>query len=647
MRSVIGLLIFAAASIVPRTGSAQVSVTSPAAGAQSSYRNTAISWNPIPGASSYHLEIDDDPNFGSPEVDVTVSGTSYTLSGQRLKLNGQQSWAAYVRINGTRWNASTFTPSYFDRGGSAGNAAVAVTSQNLVFLAFHDRNTRIHLTASSDWSLRKLLSLEDTFNADPVNLAVDEFDVAHAFWLEQRPTENPFNRVPYYTSSATGWDLVQGPVNGEGCSKGSSFAARGQFEIFMSCNNPNEITRWTITNGTQFAHAAVPNSANTDSATASRDGVGNVYVASTREGLPNQSLSVFQGSGDGWIPHTAAAGLRPTLTVTREGELHAVLLGWGDAGGVPFRYSNSLRGFQTWTELPGRSPHYLAGEVLPLVVDASRGRLYTAIRTGGAIQLCSAAHTGLTSSTGTSWTCVPVGDGDGMQSASALAPDGTVHFVWRDVRGVGYANSLGSFLATNFSPLITFGTPSTTPSAAIVPAAISDSDGDDLAGEIRVGQIQDVVSPVEPGATEPIFFQQYTIENVGSFLTDAFPGALTRLQFRVAGTSNWSDFVERSRISTVPTTVEVRLYSKFTSTVVGTFQILAWDASGVTISETDFVASVMLTYSGALPSEMDISSIPAGDTTIAIATSDGLTSAFGSMRFTKTAGQTRLLLTTP
>src|SRR5689334_7991970 len=66
MRAAVGLIMFAAVSIVPGVGSAQVSVTSPAAGAASSYRKTVISWNPIAGASSYHLEIDDDPNFGSP-----------------------------------------------------------------------------------------------------------------------------------------------------------------------------------------------------------------------------------------------------------------------------------------------------------------------------------------------------------------------------------------------------------------------------------------------------------------------------------------------------------------------------------------------------------------------------------------------------
>ena len=96
------LLLIAINLIVPPNGFAQVSVTAPAAGAPSSYRTTVVSWDPIPGASSYHLQIDDDPNFGSPEVDVTVAGTSYALSGERLNLNGQLSFAAYVRINGVQ-----------------------------------------------------------------------------------------------------------------------------------------------------------------------------------------------------------------------------------------------------------------------------------------------------------------------------------------------------------------------------------------------------------------------------------------------------------------------------------------------------------------------------------------------------------------
>jgi hypothetical protein len=170
-----GLLLIATTLSIAAPAAAQLSVTSPAPGAASSYRTTTISWAPIPGATSYHLEMDDDPNFGSPEVDVTVAGTSYTLSGERLNLNGQQSWAAYVRINGKRWNANTFTPSYLPWG----FPALGVDSQNKVYIAFEDAQARIQLTMSSDWSSFTRLSLADTFNKYGLNLAVDEEDVAH------------------------------------------------------------------------------------------------------------------------------------------------------------------------------------------------------------------------------------------------------------------------------------------------------------------------------------------------------------------------------------------------------------------------------------------------------------------------------------
>jgi hypothetical protein len=635
------MLLVVALSLVPRAGSAQVSVTSPSAGTASSYRNTTISWNPIPAASSYHLEIDDDPNFGSPEVDVTVAGTSYALSGQRLRLNGQQSWAAYVRINGTRWNANTFTPSYFGLGD---NAALAVTSQNLVFLAFHGARSRIHLTSSNDWSMKKGLSLEDTFNADPVHLAVDEFDVAHAFWTEQRPTEN---RVPYYTSSAIGWDLVRIPGTVDGCGKGSSFAARGQFQIFLPCN-PNEITRWTITNGTQFARTVVPNTASTDSASAVRDGVGNVYVASTRVGAAtDEFFTVLQGSGDGFIPHIAAAGRSPTVAVTQQGELHALRWGWEqrdfDGSSMPFLYSNSLRGFQTWTALPIRSANFFRAG-MPLIVDATRGRLYASIygNLDTGLQICSAAHTGLASSTGTSWTCAPMGAPSGTKPASALGPDGTLHLAWTDLRGLGYANSLGSFLATNLTPQVSFGAASSTPSAAIVPAFIRDADGDDLTGQIQIGRAQTGVFLIEPSTREGIIGSNYGLLNDNNA---TLRNPSHAVEFRPMGSPSWTTRLRRDATGPLPSSIEARVAASHQA--LGAFELRAWDDTGATISQTDFNASVTLTYSGALPAEIDISSVPAGNAAVQIGAADGSSWGFGQKLFTKTTGQTRLLLTMP
>lgn len=641
MRFAAVLVLAIALSSVPRTASGQVSFTSSAAGAASSYRNTVVSWNPIPGAASYHLEIDDDPNSGSPEVDVTVAGTSYALSGERLKLNGQVSWAAYVRINGTRWNAGTFAPSYFPE---ARSPALAVNLENLVHLAFGDRQTRIHLTTSSDWSVIKRLSLGDTFNAEPANLAVDEYGVAHAFWLEQRPTEN---RVPYYTNSSTGWNLVRIPGTVSSCSLGGSMVTGGgQVDLFYDlCSG---IERWTTTDGVQFTRTPIPNNEAPNSMTAARDGVGNFYVASDRD-----SFSLLQTSADGWIPHPFGPGRYPAIALTPRGEVHA--LRWARDESVPnggwFLYSNSLRGFETWTELPVRFS-FINNSVLPLVVDEIRHRVYAAVPGDDGIQICSAAHTGLAIDTGTSWTCVATGNGRNGTSAEldlALAPDGALHAAWGVGTSLGYANSLGSFLATNFSPQVTFGTPSSTTSAAIVPTAISDPDGDDLAGHIQVGRVQDVVSLIVPGTTEPIIHEQYTLRNFGSYLQDPSNQPFTRLEFRViGGSTSWMQLINRNEISTFPAIVQVRRPTGLGSgTIVGTFTILAWDDTGATISESDFLPSVQLTYSGTLPDEVDISALPVGDSLVAVAAWDGSTSVFDTKLFTKTSGQDQLLLTEP
>ena len=70
---------------IPAAALAEPVVLAPQAGAESSYRRSVIEWQSVPGKSTYHLEIDDDPNFRSPEVDAQVTGTSYDLAGTPLK----------------------------------------------------------------------------------------------------------------------------------------------------------------------------------------------------------------------------------------------------------------------------------------------------------------------------------------------------------------------------------------------------------------------------------------------------------------------------------------------------------------------------------------------------------------------------------
>src|SRR5262249_15767033 len=117
-------------TFLPEAG-ADVHVTRPDSGGHASYRQAVIEWEPTPGATTYHLQIDDDPGFASPEVDVTVAEPRYRLDGQTLRLNGQGTWPAYVRINGERWDAHSFAVgimpenfgAYIDVAGDANGGA--------------------------------------------------------------------------------------------------------------------------------------------------------------------------------------------------------------------------------------------------------------------------------------------------------------------------------------------------------------------------------------------------------------------------------------------------------------------------------------------------------------------------------------------
>jgi hypothetical protein len=631
MRAVRLFVITTVLAFASTTASAQVSITAPAAGTPSSYRTSTIAWEPIPGATSYHLEIDDDPNFGSPEVDVTVPGTGYTLSGERLKLHGQPTWAAYVRINGVRWNAGTFTASYFK---GMHDPALAVDSRNRVYMASTaDRRSGVQVTTSSDWSGITRLSLADTFNADSPALAVDESDVVHVFWLEQRPTEN---RVPYYTNSSTGWNLVRIPGTVGGCSEGSMITVGARVDVFYdSCSG---IDRFTTTDGITFTNATIPYIASPTSISTATDAVGNVYVASGRP--PEDYSGVLQVSADGWIPREIGAGRYPGLAVTATGEQHVLRTAWNDEDDdVNVFYSNSLRSFETWTELPIRL-NGLFRIPYPLVIDEARHQLYAAFGfiTGGAVGLCSAAYTGLPIDTGTSWNCSQVGNGDAIQPDLVLGPDGTLHVAWstRALGGAGYANSLGSFLAKNFPPEVRFGPPTDDSSAVILPSTIFDKDRDDISGQIEVGRHEHVVWRFRSGRSIPFFYGLHTLTNISnSYLVG------NGLQFRPVGSTSWDVNLYRNQVPTLPAMVEVRLTN---GEPVGGFVIMAWDDVGIAVAQGNFVPSLTFNYSGTLPDSVDISALSDGDAMVKISVSDGSTTVTGLHGFTKTAGQTSLVL---
>ena len=634
------ILLVATLSVMPRNVSAQAVVTGPEAGARSSYRTTTVSWNPIPGATSYHLEIDDDPNFGSPEVDVTVAGTTYAMSGERLKLYGRNSGAAYVRINGMRWNSGGFTATYLHRGS---DAALAVDSQNRVYLTYEDFAGPVQVVTSADWSSPTRVSLADTFNVYGLNIAVDENDVAHAAWMDQRE----FVRwVPFYANSSTGWQptVLPDPESESflgGCSEGSIVAGGGQIDLFYEDCYAN-IHRWTTSDGVQFTRTTIPQNPLATSVNAARDGAGNIYVASENYAAPLEDLhSGLQISGDNWNPHRLGPGRFPSIAVTPGGEVHAIR--WGEDAELdensllPFFYSNSLRDFETWTKLPAVGSSYFEQDLLPLVLDDTRSQVHAAFPSGDGIQLCSAPHTGQAADTGFSWTCRKVGELSASRPDLALGPDGTLHVAWTGFSALGYANSLGSFLATNFPPRVDFGTETSTSSAVVLPASVVDVDGDDVSGEIYVGGLERVISRLGPWSVVPILFGLQSLQtNDNTYLSG---GAL---QFRPMGSAGaWDTKLLRSQVPSLPAMIEVR-HSTFNT--VGAFLILAWNDEGIAIVQNKLVPQVTRTYTGNLPSTVDISAVPAGDAAVVVLTSDGSNPGLGIHGFTKSPGQTSLVL---
>jgi len=404
----------------------------------------------------------------------------------------------------------------------------------------------------------------------------------------------------------------------------------GQVNLFNdTCGNG--IEKISTTDGLVFTRTPIPNSNLATGPSAGRDGVGHLYVASTRTDMP---ANYFQTSADGWTLHGLGRGDLPSLAVTPTGALHVLL--WLDKSN-DLVYSNSLRAFQTWTTLPTNSSAQRG--TLPLVVDESGDRLYTAVPTANNIQLCSSPNTGRAVDTGTSWSCSTVGGFDALWPDLALAPDGTLHLAWVDDNGLGYANSLGSFLATNSTPQVSFGAPSGGPSAVTVPVRISDVDGDDMAGHIQVGRYQPVMSFIGRGATDTILDGRYTLA------VDSGSGSIYdvggTLQFRILGTATWLGALHRSAV-TIPAQVEV---GDRNGQIIGGFFIAGWDGNGATILKDGFVPYVKLTFEGALPNEIDISTLPVGADMVAIGVSDRSTSSFAAKAFTKTSGQTRLLLT--
>lgn len=74
------------------------------------FATPTFSWDMVEGAEEYELQVDNDPNFGSPEINIRSTQTSYTF--QNTLSNGSYYWKVRVRRRGNIVNEWSPTKSF-------------------------------------------------------------------------------------------------------------------------------------------------------------------------------------------------------------------------------------------------------------------------------------------------------------------------------------------------------------------------------------------------------------------------------------------------------------------------------------------------------------------------------------------------------
>jgi len=315
------------------SANAQPNVTAPEAGSNASYRNAVIEWDSIPGVSVYRLEVDDDPAFGSPEVDVFVPETAYSLSGEVLRLNGQLSWPQYVRINGERWDAGTFAPARLGYHSPYAGPAIAVRASGEVL--FGNTSSEATIVSSADWSARTVLSANEAFAVWSLSIRIDSAGVAHAFWTEQQHWGSRV-RILAYANSDTNWSRQE--IASINSASAGFILFGGRIEAFAGTD------RFISSDGgATFHRKTVPIlGVNLDV-----DATGTIYHVGYR--YEDRHDIFLQRSVTGFEPEFIGPGLSSGFAVSPEGVIH--IARW-ETQSSDFSYSNSSRGFAEWIPLP-------------------------------------------------------------------------------------------------------------------------------------------------------------------------------------------------------------------------------------------------------------------------------------------------------
>ncbi|WP_437654684.1 DNRLRE domain-containing protein [Sorangium sp. So ce1182] len=583
--------------VIPDDGGAgsRVVVTSPAAGSESSYRRSVIRWEPIAGASSYHLEIDDDPSFRSPEIDALVTGTSFALDGRELALNGERSWPAYVRINGTRWNEGTFAPATLSNTG--GEDALAVAPDGTVHLAIRGASGILHVS-SEDWSRRTVISSPETFNPWTVDLEADPItgDV-HAAWREQ---SWDFGHEFFYSGTLSGWQPVRIPdayaLHDIGWQGPSIAAYGGVVDIYHPSGSGLE--RFRTQDGHGFARS-MPWSTRTTMATEAvlaPDGR-TVLVAGFQDyrydpfygGSYAFSFGVFD-EASGWEqPLATGPGVFPSVAVGPDHVIHVIV---SDETSGETRYSSSLRGFARWTATPLGSPNQ---DTRTMAVDAA-GRVYVIGQS-----VTYEARLFWSDDIGETWSSREL-PGSALPSDIEIGRDGVVHLLWSSGRGATYANSLGAFMASDLAPEIALGAPAYTDTEVSVMVEVGDPDEDELTGEATVGFYPQATTTVTNDAAFDVL--GLSVHYYGGQLHNPEMA----LELRTAGSDRWSEFLylDPSQFS-LPLLVEVRDRQQGT---LSSFRIEAWDGYYADLQVRVFEEAARVTWTGQPTLSLPLAGVP-------------------------------------
>jgi hypothetical protein len=614
---------------LPSSATAQPNVTAPEAGSNVSYRNAVIEWDPIPGVSLYHLEVDDDPAFGSPEVDVFVPETTYSLSGEVLRLNGRLSWPQYVRINGERWDAGTFAPAIPSFRSPSGGPAIAVQASGEVLYAHTQSNATI--VSSADWSDHTILSAVEAFWVFSLSIRLDPMGVAHAFWGEEQLRGGSRVRLLVYANSDTNWSRQEiASTNALGLRfvlSGSQIEAFLGTDRFISSDGGTTFRRETVPHTETFCYGV---------SALDVDAAGTIY----RLGFGCEGDLVLQRSVTGFDPEFIGPGHSPELAVSPEGVIHAVRIGsMGD-----YSYSNSSRGFVEWTPLPlpiGGWKQYR------FIRDHGSGTLYAAKLSDDGLTIASSYDDGST------W------ESQLIDSISSIAGgplgdlvvdrDGALHVTTSS--GL-YANSLGAFLATNLVPTAELHTPVETDAAIGIRATLADPDSDALSGRIEVGIGEAQAVSLSLFETVEIFpglsIMHWTRWPHGGTQvnSDTYGG----LEFRFSGDINWTSGIPLSQVeSQLPVMIEVRTPD---GSQFDTFEITAWEYDRATALQDAHVDITLKTFTplldvpfenSELPETVDISSLPDGPSRVRLTASDDDHQIGAQQSFSK-RGQGSLLL---